>query len=309
MATLTTPAKTRATDARTDGPVHGGVTAAAAVHRAPRKIGRRVALLVGLLVGAVFAGFPVFWMLISSFKTNTEIFAYPPQIITQGFSFDAYLAVLNDPEEIRFFINSYVVALSVTALTVVFAIMAAYAFSRYEFRGKKVMNVIIIGTQAVPPIALIIPFFGLMVTLGLYNTYAGLILTYIVFTLPYAIIMMTAYFNTLPKELDEAVKVDGAGAWTALWRILVPISVPGIVSVAVYTFMISWNEYLFALTLTRTNDLRTVPVGIQLLIGQNSYEWNQMMAISIMGSIPVLLLFLIFQRYFIGGLTSGSVKS
>jgi multiple sugar transport system permease protein len=285
------------------------MTYAVATRRPARKVGLRIALAVGLIAGAVFAGFPVFWMLVSSFKTNTEIFAYPPQLITKGFSFDAYLAVFNDPEEIRFFINSYVVALSVTALTVVFAIMAAYAFSRYEFRGKKVMNVVIIGTQAVPPIALIIPFFGLMVSLGLYNSYAGLILTYIVFTLPYAIIMMTAYFNTLPKELDEAVKVDGASAWTALWRILVPISVPGIVSVAVYTFMISWNEYLFALTLTRTNDLRTVPVGIQLLIGQNTYHWNQMMAISILGSIPVLVLFLVFQRYFIGGLTSGSVKS
>ena len=279
------------------------------VRRPPRKTGLRIALLAGLILGAVFAGFPVFWMLVSSFKTNTEIFEYPPRIITEGFSFDAYAAVLSDPEQIRFFINSYVVALAVTALTVLLAILAAYAFSRYEFRGKKVLNVVIIGTQAVPPIALIIPFFGLMVAFGLYNTYAGLILTYIVFTLPYAIIMMTAYFNTLPKELDEAVKVDGAGAWTALWRILVPISVPGIVSVAVYTFMISWNEYLFALTLTRTNDLRTVPVGIQLLIGQNSYHWNEMMAISILGSVPVLILFLIFQRYFIGGLTAGSVKS
>lgn len=279
------------------------------VRKPARKIGLRVGLTLGLLTGAVFAGFPVFWMLISSFKTNTEIFAYPPEVITKGFSFGAYLAVLNDPEEIRFFINSYVVALSVTALTVVFAIMAAYAFSRLEFRFKKVLNVVIIGTQAVPPIALIIPFFGLMVALGLYNTYAGLIVTYIVFTLPYAIIMMTSYFNTLPRELDEAVKVDGAGTWTTLWRILVPISIPGIVSVAVYTFMISWNEYLFALTLTRTNDLRTVPVGIQLLIGQNTYHWNQMMAISIMGSIPVLVLFLVFQRYFIGGLTTGSVKS
>jgi len=159
------------------------MTYAVAARRPVRKVGLRIALAIGLLVGAVFAGFPVFWMLVSSFKTNTEIFAYPPQLITKGFSFDAYLAVFNDPEEIRFFINSYVVALSVTALTVTFAIMAAYAFSRYEFRGKKVMNVVIIGTQAVPPIALIIPFFGLMVSLGLYNSYAGLILTYIVFTL------------------------------------------------------------------------------------------------------------------------------
>lgn len=277
--------------------------------RRPRRIGLTVGAVLGLIVGALFAGFPVFWMLISSFKTNTEIFATPPQLFTEGFSLDAYVAVLSDPEEIRFFINSYLVALAVTALTVVIALMSAYAFSRFEFRLKRPLNMVIIGTQAVPPIALLIPFFGLMVAVGLYNTYAGLILTYIVFTLPYAIVMMTGYFNTLPRELDEAVRVDGAGSMTALWRILVPISVPGIISVAVYTFMISWNEFLFALTLTRTNDMRTVPVGIQLLLGQNAQLWNQMMAMSILGSVPVLVLFLIFQRWFIGGLTSGSVKS
>ena len=160
-----------------------------------------------------------------------------------------------------------------------------------------------------PPITLIIPYFGLVVALGLYNTYGGLILTHMVFTLPYAIIMTTAYFNTLPRELDESVKVDGGSGWTALWRILVPISVPGLIAVGIYTFMISWNEYLFALTLTRTDDMRTVPIGIQLLMGQHSYEWNQMMAMSILGSIPVLILFLLFQRRFIGGLTSGAVKS
>jgi multiple sugar transport system permease protein len=277
--------------------------------RARRRIAIKSILILGLLIGAVFAGFPVFWMLISSFKTNTEIFAFPPQLFTKGFSFDAYIAVFNDPEEIRFFINSYVVAISVTIVTVLVSLMAAYAFSRHDFRFKKPLNMVILGVQAVPPITLLIPFFGLMVALQLYNTYAGLILTYVVFTLPYAIIMMTGYFNTLPRELDEAVKIDGGGSWTTLWRILVPISVPGIVSVGVYTFMIAWNEYLFALTLTRTTDMRTVPVGIQLLLGQNSYHWNQMMAISVLGSIPVLILFLVFQRYFIGGLTSGSVKS
>jgi multiple sugar transport system permease protein len=154
-----------------------------------------------------------------------------------------------------------------------------------------------------------IPYFGLMVTLKLYNTYQGLILTYMVFTLPYAIIMMTGYFNTLPRELDEAVKLDGGGALATLWRILVPISIPGIVSVGIYTFMISWNEYLFALTLTRTQEMRTVPIGIQLLMGQHSYEWNEMMAMSILGSLPVLVLFLFFQRFFMGGLTSGAVKA
>ena len=255
------------------------------------------------------AGFPIFWMLSSSFKANPEIFELPPRIITDNFSFDAYTTILTDPVKVRFFINSYVVALSVTALTLVVAILAGYALSRFEFPFKRPLNMVIVSVQAVPPITLLIPYFGLVVTLGLYNTYPGLILTYMVFTLPYAIIMMTGYFNTLPRELDEAVRVDGAGSMTALWRILVPIAVPGIVSVGVYTFMIAWNEYLFALTLTKTQDMRTVPIGIQLLMGQHSYEWNEMMAMSILGSVPVLVLFLFFQRYFIGGLTSGSVKS
>jgi multiple sugar transport system permease protein len=274
-----------------------------------RRLLVKVGLLAALITGAFFAGAPVLWMLASSFKSNTEIFASPPVLVTENFSFDAYVTILTDPEKVRFFINSYVISLAVTALTLVVAILAAYAFSRFEFRFKRPLNILIVSVQAVPPITLLIPYFGLMVTLGLYNTYPGLILTYMVFTLPYAIIMMTGYFNTLPRELDEAVRVDGAGSMTALWRILVPISVPGIVSVGVYTFMIAWNEYLFALTLTKTQDMRTVPIGIQLLMGQHSYEWNEMMAMSVLGSIPVLILFLFFQRYFIGGLTSGSVKS
>lgn len=293
MTTLATPGRTAA-----------GVP----LRTQPKHTGAKVAVVVGLVVGACFAALPVLWMLASSFKQNSEIFAYPPRLITQGFSFDAYTTILTDPVKLRFFLNSYVVALSVTLLTLVVAVHAAYAFSRYEFWGKKTINVIVVSVQAVPPITLLIPYFGLVVVLKLYNTYQGLILTYMVFTLPYAIIMMTGYFNTLPRELDEAVKMDGAGPLTALWRILLPISIPGMVSVGIYTFMIAWNEFLFALTLTRTEDMRTVPIGIQLLMGQHSYEWNEMMAMSILGAVPVLILFLFFQRYFIGGMTAGAVK-
>lgn len=267
------------------------------------------ALLLGLVIGGIFAAGPVLWMLSSSFKSNTQIFEMPPRLLTETFSFDAYVAIFTNGETMRFFLNSYIVAGAVTLLTLLVAIQAAYAFSRFEFRGKRILNVVIVSVQAVPPITLLIPYFGLMVALGLYNSYPGLIFTYMVFTLPYAVIMMTGYFNTLPRELDEAVRVDGAGSFTALWRVLVPISVPGIVSIGIYTFMIAWNEYLFALTLTRTVDMRTVPIGIQLLMGQHSYEWNQIMAMSVLGSIPVLVFFLFFQRYFISGLTAGAVKS
>ena len=266
-------------------------------------------VIVGLVLGGLFAGLPVLWMLSTSFKANGEVFQNPPKLITKSFSLDAYKEIFTNGEQLRFFANSYIVAVAVTIATLIVAILAAYGFSRYQFPLKRSVNAVIVSVQAVPPITLVIPYFGLVVALGLYNTYPGLILTHMVFTLPYAIIMTTAYLNTLPKELDESVKVDGGTSWTALWRILVPISVPGLIAVGVYTFMISWNEYLFALTLTRTDDMRTVPIGIQLLMGQHSYEWNQMMAMSILGSIPVLVLFLLFQRRFIGGLTAGAVKA
>lgn len=277
--------------------------------RAQRRTFARIGILVALVVGALYAGLPVLWMLSSSFKPNTDIFQYPPRLIPQTWTFEGYTAIFTDPTKIRFFINSYFVSLSVTLLTLVVAVLAAFAFSRFEFPFKRILNVVIVSVQAVPPITLLIPYFGLIVFLGLYNTYPGLILTYLVFTLPYAIIMLTGYFNTLPRELDEAVKVDGGSSWTALWRILVPIAVPGLVSVGIYTFMIAWNEYLFALTLTKTPEMRTVPIGIQLLMGQHSYEWNQMMSMSILGCIPVLVLFLFFQRFFIGGMTAGAVKN
>jgi multiple sugar transport system permease protein len=269
----------------------------------------KAGVITGLVLGGLFAGLPVLWMLSTSFKANGEVFQNPPRLITKGFSFDAYREIFGNSTQLRFFLNSYIVAFSVTILTLLVALLAGFAFSRFSFPFQKTINAVIVSVQAVPPITLVIPYFGLVVALGLYNTYAGLIVTHMVFTLPYAIIMITAYLNTLPRELDESVKVDGGTNWTALWRILVPISVPGLIAVGVYTFMLSWNEYLFALTLTRTDDMRTVPIGIQLLMGQHSYEWNQMMAMSILGSIPVLVLFLLFQKRFIGGLTAGAVKA
>lgn len=269
----------------------------------------KVIIIVLLLAGAVFAGFPVLWMLLNSFKPNSEIFAWPPVWISENFTLDAYKKLLANEQTIRFFINSYVISAIVVVFTLVIGILAAYAFSRFDFRGKKLINTIVISVQAIPPVVLLIPYMSLIVKLKLYNTYWALILTYMVFTLPYAILMLTGYFNTLPKDLDEAVMIDGGSRFVALWRILVPAAVPGMISVGMYTFMQAWNEYLFALTLTKTNDMRTVPIGISLLMGQHAYEWNQMMAMSVLGSVPVLLLFLFFQRYFIAGMTAGSVKS
>lgn len=273
-----------------------------------RRTTAKVVLWIALLAGALFAAIPVFWMLSSSFKSNAAIFAFPPAIIDDTFSFKAYFAVLAEPSILGYFANSYLVAFAVTFVTAVVSILTAYALSRFEYRGKRVFQAVVIGVQAVPPITLLIPFFGLMSVLALYDTYQGLIIAHVVITLPYSIVMMTAYFNGLPVELDEAAKIDGAGAMRTLWQVLVPVALPGIAAVAIYTFMVSWNEYLFALSLTRADSRRTIPVGIQLLMSQYNIQWQEIMAVSILGSLPVLVLFLVFQRYFIGGLSAGSVK-
>jgi multiple sugar transport system permease protein len=273
------------------------------------RVWRKTRLYVALLVGAIFAGGPVVWMLSSAFKSNADIFEYPPKLIDNSFSGSAFNAVFDSPEEIRFFLNSYAVGLSVTAVTLMVAIVAAFALSRYKFALREPLKVLIIGVQAIPPITLVIPLFGVVIALHLYNSYEGLILTYLVFTLPYSVVMMTAYFNSIPRELDEAAKIDGAGSMRTLLRVILPLARPGLVAVGFYAFMISWNEFLFALTLTQTDNMRTVPVGLTLLMGQYNYQWNQIMAMSVLGCLPVVVLFLIFQRHFVSGLSSGAVKA
>ena len=264
---------------------------------------------LGLAIGLVYACFPVLWMLFSSLKSNTEIFSLPPELFPKEFTLKAYHSIFGSPMKVRFFLNSYLVATVVTLLTLFVAILAGYSFSRHSFKLKKPLNLFIISTQTVPPISLLIPYFGIVVAFRMYDTYFALIFTYMVFTLPYAILLMTGYFNTLPKELDEAVIIDGGSSFTALWRVLVPVSIPGIVATGVYTFLLSWNEFLFALTLTKSTEMRTVPIGIQLLMGQHAYEWNEMMAMSILGSFPILIMYLVAQRYFLEGMTAGSVKN
>ncbi len=268
----------------------------------------RVIVYILLVLSGLFALFPVLWMFLMSIRPNVEIFKWPPTFLPEEFTLEPYTKVLNNSTYLRFFFNSYIVALVVTFSTVIVAILAGYGFSRFNFQGKKILNLFVVSTQMIPPITLLIPYFSMVVAFRLFDTYTALFLTYIVLTLPYAILMMTSYFNTISKELDEAVMIDGGSRFYALWRILVPLSLPGIIATTVFSFLLSWNEFAFALTLTKSTSMRTIPVGISLLMGQHAYEWNVMMAISILGSAPVLLLYLVAQRYFLSGMTSGAIK-
>ena len=183
----------------------------------------KVIVSILLVLGGIFAAFPIVWMICSSLKDNTAIFSWPPKFFDETASLASYAAVLFDSEKVRFFINSYIVSACVVLLTLFIGILSAYAFSRFDFPGKGIFNSLIVSVQAIPPIVLLIPYMGLIVAMGLFNTYWALILTYLVTTLPYCILMMTGYFNTLSRELDEAVMIDGGSRWKALWSVLVPI--------------------------------------------------------------------------------------
>ncbi len=261
-----------------------------------------------LFVLGVFVVFPIFWMVSVSLRDNGKVFTFPAQFLPPEVTFEAYVKVLTTPKTLMYFFNSYLNGVLVTLIAMFIGIMAGYGLSRYEFRGKRIFNLFTVSTQTIPAVTLLIPFFILMVAYGLYDTRWGLIVAYTSFSLPYSIIMMTGYFNSISKEIDEAARIDGASDLFTLWKIIVPIAKPGIISTMIYIFILSWNEYIFATALIKDDALKTVPVGLALMKGETVYEWNTMMAMSIIGSIPVLIFYLIRQKEFVSGNASGAVK-
>ncbi|WP_181789489.1 carbohydrate ABC transporter permease [Streptomyces phytophilus] len=260
----------------------------------------------------VFAVTPVYVMLSSSLKPLEDVtgeFRWIPS----GLTIRPYLDIWDTVPLARYFLNSLIVAGAATACSVVIAIFAAYAVSRYRFRGKRLFTVTVLSTQMFPGILFLLPLFLIFVNIGnttgiaLYGSRGGLILTYMTFTLPFSIWMLVGYLDSIPRDLDEAALVDGCGPLKALFRVVVPAAVPGIVAVAIYSFMTAWGEVLFASVMT--NDVtRTLSVGLQGYATQTEVYWNQVMAASLVVSLPVVAGFLLLQRYLVAGLTAGAVK-
>jgi len=286
----------------------GTATNHASVNEERQKFFRRIMVYVALTVVTLILAFPIIWMVSVSLKPTVETFSLPPRLIPENITFDGYVRVLENPQFRRFLLNSYILGLVVTLLSLVIGTLAAFGFSRYRFFGDKAAKLFVITTQMVPTITLLIPFFGVIVWLRLYDSIWGLILTYLTFSLPYAVIMMNGYLDTIPKDFDEAATIDGCGPLGVLFRVLLPVAMPGIISTAVYTFLLSWNEFLFALALTRSVEMRTVPVGISMMVGEFGLKWDEMMAFSVIGSLPVLILFMLVQRFVVSGLSAGGIK-
>ncbi|HXA60054.1 MAG TPA: carbohydrate ABC transporter permease [Streptosporangiaceae bacterium] len=272
----------------------------------------RVTRWIVLSLLMVFTLTPVLVMLSSSLKPLQDVQGQW-RWIPSGFTVRPYLDIWHTVPLARYFLNSLIVATSATVCSVVIAIFAAYAVSRYRFRGRRLFTVTVLSTQMFPGILFLLPLFLIFVNIGnatgiaLYGSRAGLIITYLTFSLPFSIWMLVGYFDGIPRDLDEAALVDGCGPLRTLLRIVVPVAIPGIVAVGVYAFMTAWGEVLFASVMTN-DDTRTLAVGLQSYASQNDVYWNQVMAASLVVSVPVVAGFLLLQRYLVAGLTAGAVK-
>ena len=281
------------------------MTRSAAPRRSPA-IGR-IGLVVLQLTLAILILLPFFWMVSVSLKPPTEPFAIPARLWPEEPTLDNYVTAFR-PEFRTYFLNSTIVSLSTVAITVSLALLAAYTLTRTQTRVILVVMTLIVAAQMFPASAIIIPIYKLMKDADLLNTYAALIIAYVTITLPVAIWMLRAFLARLPIELDEAAAMDGAGPLRAFFEIIVPLCRPGIVATSVFVLIVTWQEFLFALSFTSTKDMRTLPVGMNDFIGQYGIRYGELMASSVLISIPVVLVFFLLQRQFVAGLTAGAVK-
>ncbi|WP_223690736.1 carbohydrate ABC transporter permease [Leifsonia poae] len=275
-------------------------------------IGAKAFRVIVLVVLSIFTIVPLYVMVTSAIKPLGEVttsFSWIPKNIT----FQPFIDIWTTVPLATFFMNSLIVCTSATLISLVIAIFAAYAVSRWRFKGRTVFTTAVLSTQMFPGVLFLLPLFLIFVNLDqllgiqLVGTQFGLILTYLTFVLPFSIWMLAGYFDGIPRELDEAAKVDGNGPMGALWNVVLPAARPGIVAVAIYSFMTSWGEVLFASVLT-TGPTQTLAVGLQQYSTSTNVYWNQIMAASLVVSIPVVVAFLLLQRNFVAGLTAGAIK-
>jgi multiple sugar transport system permease protein len=262
----------------------------------------RLLLACGLVVLFLF---PIYWLVIMAFKTADEIFAFPPVWWPGSFNLANFAVLFRDGDWISVR-NSLVLASVSTVVSMVLGTLAAYAIERFRTGGEN-LAVWIISQRMLPPVTIVFPVFLLYVALGLVDSFAGLILLYVAFSLPYVIWMMRGYIQDIPLELEESAEVDGCSRWQILWRVVFPMARTGLFATAVFTFVFVWNDFLFALVLTRT-EVVTYTVQVTHYFGGQSNFWAKIAAMSVLGTVPVFLTVASLQRYFVRGISMGAVK-
>ncbi len=257
---------------------------------------------------SVVAIFPFLWMALSSVKPLQELYSVPPTWIPSHFSLENYVNVLYHSNIPRYFLNSVVISVGSTSIALILAILAAYGFARFRFRGRNALQASILISQLLPTATIIVPLYVILSNLGLINTYIGLIMTYLIHTLPLCVWLLISYFRSIPYEIEEAALIDGASRLTILWKIVLPLSVPGIISTVVYCFVSTWNEFIFALVFATDSSVKTLPVGLAEFSAEFKTDWGAVMAASIIMTLPIIILFFAIQRMFVSGITAGATK-
>jgi multiple sugar transport system permease protein len=267
-------------------------------------------ILIGLcfLVIIFFSFFPIYWMLVTSLRPSSEVFAFPPSFFPSQITFEHYQGFLNNPKLIQYLGNSFLVATATAIGSLIVSTYSAYSFSKFRYTGRRGLMFFILSAQMFPQGLLLITLYLMFSSLKLLNSYIGLVLAFTTFTLPLCIWMLKSYFDTLPDDLIEAAKIDGASQLTIIHRILMPIARPALISTGLFAFIRGWNDFIYALTLAGP-DKMTLPPGLVLTYtGEFQTSWPSLMASSLIVSLPVVLMFVFMQRYIVAGLGSGAVK-
>lgn len=267
-----------------------------------------LASLIGLISTMLFL-FPVYWMFVTSIKPMSAIFAIPPQIIPREVTTEAYIDnILNNPEIVRFFLNSVVIALGTLVLTLALAAPVAYALARLDIKGKGAVIGVMLVAQMLPSIMLALPFFLLFSHLGLLNHFIALILANTTTALPFAVLVLRPFFMSIPQGLEEAAAIDGSNRFLTFVRIILPLAKPGLLTVGAFAFLFAWGDLLYALILTTDESIRPLTVYLYTFVGQHGTNWNSLMAVSFVAIIPIILIFIAFQKHIVEGIASGSMK-
>lgn len=261
-----------------------------------------------ILLVCSFCLFPFFWSLSTSFKTMAETHALPPTFIPKQPTFMPYIELFQAKIFARWLLNSFIVALSTTILSIFAAVFAGYAAARFNFPGRLSFLFLILMTYMFPGTLVLVPLYLIFLKLRLVDTYLALILAFTSFALPFCVWMLKGFFDFIPSDLEDAAMIDGCTRIGAFMRVILPLAIPGVIATAIFAFLTAWNEFLFAFVLTNTESMRTAPVGLYMLIGEYLTVWNQFMAASVVITLPVIALFIFLQRYLVQGLTAGAVK-
>lgn len=272
------------------------------------KIAVKVLTYTLAIMIAIFAIVPFLWAVSTSLKTPSGIYSLTPSFIPTPFTFENYALVLENVKMMTYFLNTVIIAISSTVISLFVAVFAAYGFSRYKFPGRSSLLYSILFSRVLPRVSLLVPFYITLTSLGQVNKISGLVLVYLIVGMPITIWLLKGYIDALPVEIEEAAVMDGCSPLQVLARIVVPMVAPAIASIGMFTFILAWNEFLFPLLLAKDSTTRPIAVGLAFYIDEDGVDWGPMMAASILMSIPAIFLFSFAQKYIVKGLSEGAVK-